>query len=163
MTISLFHQSISTCHSDLSQFSIGHILNLVSNDAQRMEESVSGLMMALTTPIEILATIILMWIYIGWQSLSGVLYFVFLLIYNLLASKEFAKLRLKVADVTDKRLSVLNDVICGMRAVKMYAWEWSFRDVVTQLRRSVYHITPPSRSITLITNTKVVIHFGVTL
>ena len=142
-------QSILSSHSDLAKFSTGHILNLVSNDAQRMEEAVVSLVMAMATPLEIAATIALLWIYIGWQSLSGVLYFVVLLVYNFVASKEFARLRYKVANYTDKRLAVLNNVICGIRAVKMYAWEWSFFDLVKGLRRLVektfflFHLTLP--------------------
>ena len=44
--------------------------------------------------------------------------------------------RLKSAVVTDKRIKVMNEVITGIRVIKMYAWEYAFKRVVTQLRRS---------------------------
>ena len=44
--------------------------------------------------------------------------------------------RLKSAAVTDQRIKVMNEVITGIRVIKMYAWEYAFERVVTQLRRS---------------------------
>ena len=37
--------------------------------------------------------------------------------------------------MTDKRVKVMNEVISGIRVIKMYAWEYAFRDVVAAIRR----------------------------
>ena len=37
--------------------------------------------------------------------------------------------------LTDKRVKVMNEVISGMRVIKMYAWEHAFSGVVNRLRR----------------------------
>ena len=50
-------------------------------------------------------------------------------------ARKAAKLREKAATFTDNRLAVMNEVISGIRAVKMYAWEWNYRDVLYELRR----------------------------
>jgi hypothetical protein len=50
-------------------------------------------------------------------------------------TKLFACIRQKHAKVTDKRLAVMSEIISGIRAVKMYAWEWNYKDVVGKLRR----------------------------
>ena len=44
--------------------------------------------------------------------------------------------RLKSAKVTDKRIRVMNEIISGMRMIKMYAWEWAFHDYVKKIRKS---------------------------
>ena len=44
-------------------------------------------------------------------------------------------IRFKSAQVTDKRVRVMNEVITGIRVIKMYAWEYAFRRVVTKLRK----------------------------
>ena len=43
--------------------------------------------------------------------------------------------RLKSASVTDKRVKVMNEVISGMRVIKMYAWEYTFKRMVEKIRR----------------------------
>ena len=37
--------------------------------------------------------------------------------------------------VTDRRLRMMNEIICAMRVIKMYAWEHAFQKVVEKLRR----------------------------
>ena len=43
--------------------------------------------------------------------------------------------RFKSAQITDQRVHIMNEVITGIRVIKMYAWEYAFRHVVTQLRK----------------------------
>ena len=46
--------------------------------------------------------------------------------------------------MTDQRVKVMNEVITGIRVIKMYAWEHAFKKVVTKLRRSsdtFFHVT----------------------
>ena len=47
--------------------------------------------------------------------------------------------RLKSAKVTDKRVRVMNEIISGMRLIKMYAWEWAFHEYVKKIRKLVTH------------------------
>ena len=39
------------------------------------------------------------------------------------------------AALTDKRIHIMNEVISGIRVIKMYAWEAAFKDVVSKLRK----------------------------
>ena len=48
--------------------------------------------------------------------------------------------RLKSAKVTDKRVRVMNEIISGMRLIKMYAWEWAFHEYVKKIRMLVKYI-----------------------
>ena len=43
--------------------------------------------------------------------------------------------RLKSARVTDWRVRVMNEIISGMRLIKMYAWEWAFHEYVKNIRK----------------------------
>ena len=45
--------------------------------------------------------------------------------------------RLKAAKVTDNRVRVMNEIISGMRLIKMYAWEWAFHEYVKKIRKFV--------------------------
>ena len=48
--------------------------------------------------------------------------------------------RLKSAQVTDKRIRVMNEIISGMRLIKMYAWEWAFHEYVKRIRKSAVSV-----------------------
>ena len=43
--------------------------------------------------------------------------------------------RLKAARLTDRRVKVMNEVISGIRVIKMYAWEYAFSHVVAAIRK----------------------------
>ena len=43
--------------------------------------------------------------------------------------------RLKSAKVTDKRVRIMNEIISGIRVVKMYAWDYAFKKLIKKIRR----------------------------
>jgi ABC-type multidrug transport system fused ATPase/permease subunit len=128
-------QILVSSRGSFSRVTTGHIINLVSNDAQRMENFILSIQFCLLFLIDFPLTIVLLTVLVGWQSLSGTLVLLIIPLLILFISKQFAKLRIKQAMVTDKRLSALSDVITGIRPVKMYAWEWKYKDIVKKLRR----------------------------
>ena len=89
----------------------------------------------LSAPLELVIGLIILWYLIGWEALIGAVIFFVLVIFQMLMAKKAAKLRKMAAAFTDKRLVVMNEIITGIRAVKMYAWEWKFRDTVCEIRR----------------------------
>ena len=113
----------------------GNIINLVSNDAQKVEKSLNQLGMVLSVPLELTISLVILWYLIGWEAFIGAAFFFILVTFQILMARKAAKLRQKAAVFTDKRLAVMNEIISGIRAVKMYAWEWNFRDVLYELRR----------------------------
>ncbi|KAL9978294.1 hypothetical protein ACROYT_G015793 [Oculina patagonica] len=124
----------------LNRFSLeatlsGNTINLVSNDAQKIERSLNQLGMVLAAPLELTISLVILWYLIGWEALVGAAIFFVLVAFQMLMARKAAKLREKAAAFTDERLVVMNEIISGIRAVKMYAWEWNFRDVVYDLRR----------------------------
>ena len=113
----------------------GNTINLVSNDAQKIEKSLNNLGLVLLAPLEIIISLVILWYLIGWEALVGAAFYFALVAFQILMARKAAMLREKAAAFTDKRLVVMNEIISGIRAVKMYAWEWNFRDVVRDLRR----------------------------
>ena len=49
-------------------------------------------------------------------------------------SSVCARLRLKTAKVTDQRLTVLNEMVTGIRALKTHAWETNYKKNIQELR-----------------------------
>ena len=43
--------------------------------------------------------------------------------------------RSKSATLTDQRVRVMNEVIVGIRVIKMYAWEYALKHVLSKIRR----------------------------
>ena len=76
-----------------------------------------------------------MWYLVAWQAMIGASIFLLVSVYNSVAASKAGKIRNKAAAQTDKRLTVVKEIVTGIRVVKMYAWEWNFRDLIAQIRR----------------------------
>lgn len=113
----------------------GNTLNLVSNDAQKIERSLNQLGMVLFAPLELSISLVILWYLIGWEALVGAAFYFVLVVFQLFMARKAASLRAKAVAFTDKRLVVMKEIISGIRAVKMNAWEWKFRDAIRDLRR----------------------------
>ncbi|XP_068699718.1 ATP-binding cassette sub-family C member 4-like isoform X2 [Montipora foliosa] len=125
--------SLSRC--SLEATLSGNTMNLVSNDAQKIEKSLNSVGVMLLAPIEIAIHLLILWYLNGWKALVGVSFLIGLVAFQVLMARKAAKLRKRAATFTDQRLVIMNEIISGIRAVKMNAWEWNLRDIVRHLRR----------------------------
>ena len=49
--------------------------------------------------------------------------------------KVFSRMRLKTAIRTDERIRTMNEIISGMRVIKMYTWEKPFAKLIEYCRK----------------------------
>ncbi len=49
--------------------------------------------------------------------------------------RVFSRLRLETAGKTDRRIRLMDEIIKGIKVIKMYAWEFSFGDLVDEARK----------------------------
>ena len=81
------------------------------------------------------AAIFLIYNLIGWQAVMGVFFLCVLMPYFAVLSYANAKLRLRTATVSDQRISQINQVVSGIRAVKTHAWEDEYGRKIKHVRR----------------------------
>ena len=131
-----FWQIPLVSRQDLLETTTGNIFDLISNDVQRIEQAplpFTGLLFK--TPLELIAVVCLLLYLIGWQPLMGVLFILMLIPVCMIISYFCAELRKKTAKVTDRRISQMSEVVCGIRALKAHAWEENYKEKVQEVRR----------------------------
>ena len=97
-------------------------INLVSNDAQAIEEMRFPVFEVPFVPLDIVVSMVLLWYLVAWQALIGASCFlVVIVVYGSFAAHKAGKVRHQSAAVTDKRLEIMTEIISGIRVVKMYA------------------------------------------
>lgn len=78
---------------------------------------------------------------IGWQSLPGLIFFCLLLPYFAVLSHVGAKLRHRTALVFDCRISLMNQALAGIRAIKTHTWEDEYRKKIKDARRQASYFS----------------------
>lgn len=114
----------------------GYLVNLLSNDVARFDVILILVHYAWLMPFQAVLICYLIYRKIGMAAVVGV---VSLMVQTVPVqtrlSRLSAKLRMKVAQRTDKRVSIMNELIQGIQVIKMYAWEIPFQKIVAEARR----------------------------
>ena len=140
---------MTTKHQVLAKKSSGYITNLITKDMIHIKQAFTT-SDSLIIPVEIVVVTGLLWTLIGWQTIGGTIFAIILITYQTALGKLFKILQDRVAQLTDKRLQLVYDVISGIRVLKMNAWEWCFRDLVYGVRRYVVNFFLWNASIFLV-------------
>jgi ABC-type multidrug transport system fused ATPase/permease subunit len=86
-------------------------------------------------PIMVGLTIAVGWTQIGPSILAGIAVTAVMLPVQIFVGRRFARARSETATRTDKRVNAMNDILHGMRTVKMAAWETPLSKNVATLRK----------------------------
>uniref|UniRef100_A0A6Q2XJP2 ATP-binding cassette, sub-family C (CFTR/MRP), member 4 n=1 Tax=Esox lucius TaxID=8010 RepID=A0A6Q2XJP2_ESOLU len=113
----------------------GQIVNLLSNDVNRFDEVTIFLHFLWAGPLQAAAVLGLLWSEIGPSCLAGMAVLLILMPIQTMFGRLFSKFRSKTAALTDNRIRTMNEVVSGIRIIKMYAWEKPFSALVNEVRR----------------------------
>ncbi|CAG2176440.1 unnamed protein product, partial [Oppiella nova] len=131
--------SLRLSRASLGKATVGHIVNLMSNDVSRFDAFSMDACYLLVAPIQTAIAIYIIYTEIGYYCFVGVALLLLFMLFQAFMSKLISKVRLMTAQLTDSRLRLMNEIISGMRVIKMYAWEQSFAELVATSRKNEVH------------------------
>uniref|UniRef100_A0A8C9R3X4 Multidrug resistance-associated protein 4 n=1 Tax=Scleropages formosus TaxID=113540 RepID=A0A8C9R3X4_SCLFO len=131
----IYKKALCLSSTAMGQTTTGQIVNLLSNDVNRFDEVTIFLHFLWVGPLQAGAVIGLLWYEIGPSCLAGMAVLMFLMPLQTLFGRLFSSFRSKTAAFTDSRIRTMNEVVSGIRIIKMYAWEKSFSTLVNEVRR----------------------------
>lgn len=109
--IGLIHtKAMRTTTRSQAKVTTGHIINLVSNDVERIMTSIPFVHYVWIAPVQIIVVSILAWEEVGPFVLAGISFYIFYIPFHIYLSKLFGRLRSQTASLTDQRVKVTNEV-----------------------------------------------------
>ncbi|XP_038065585.1 multidrug resistance-associated protein 4-like [Patiria miniata] len=130
----IFRKALRLSNLALGETTIGQLVNILSNDVNRFDLAVRFLHYFWIAPLQLIIVVALAWRVIGVSCLAGISILIFMAPLQGYMGKLSCKLRSKTALLSDARIRVMNEVISGMRVIKIYAWEHSFGKLVAESR-----------------------------
>ncbi|KAN0055186.1 hypothetical protein ACTA71_008283 [Dictyostelium dimigraforme] len=136
IVLDVYKKAIKLSNSARSNTSPGQIVNLMSNDAQRMVE-VFGMFNngALALP-QIIVCLALLYEKIGWPTFVGLGLMLAAIPFNGMAAKKLTETRKSLVLLSDSRVKITNEILQAIKIIKLYAWEDSFAKKVIDRRNS---------------------------
>eukprot|EP00123_Amoebidium_parasiticum_P016908 comp23635_c0_seq1/m.40294 comp23635_c0_seq1/g.40294 ORF comp23635_c0_seq1/g.40294 comp23635_c0_seq1/m.40294 type:complete len:1411 (-) comp23635_c0_seq1:61-4293(-) len=130
----VYRKTVSLSTEALGQTTTGHVINLMSSDVQRFDNVCVTFHFLWLAPLELIVIIFLVWEKVGVSCLAGFSVLLLMVPMQGYAGKFFGVLRRKATNLTDERVKKMNEVITGMRVMKMYAWEDAFLKLIASIR-----------------------------
>ena len=125
LTVNIGQQSLTS----------GQLTNLMSDDTGRYHRIVEEVPQSLSRIITVFGSLIYLYFIIGWAAFVIPAVFVFIMPITWFTSKKMKEMRKQIQEKNDKRLKIMNEIINGIRVLKMYAWETAFMKKVNNLRK----------------------------
>ncbi|XP_078344990.1 ATP-binding cassette sub-family C member 4-like [Oculina patagonica] len=135
----VYKKLLSTRSSELADVTAGHVINLISKDLQPLRRAASHLPISIVGCLEFIAMGVLLWYFLSWMALTGMLYLVLIGFCQFETIRPISKLRKETQSMADQRNAKLKNVISGIRIVKMNAWESLFERMILAVRRKEIH------------------------
>ena len=127
-------QILLVSQAKLQESSTGHVIDLVSNDLKRIENDPEFLPLSSLSLIEIPVIACIVLYFIGREALIPILVFMSAVPCIYILSHLCAILRRKTAEQSDRRITLMDELVSAIRAIKANAWEENYRDNVKRIR-----------------------------
>ncbi|CAG2174896.1 unnamed protein product [Oppiella nova] len=117
----MFKKSLRLSRASLGKATVGHIVNLMSNDVSRFDAFSMDACYLLVAPIQTAIAVYIIYTEIGYYCFVGVALLLLFMLFQAFMSKLISKVRLMTAQLTDSRLRLMNEIISGMRVIKIFS------------------------------------------
>ncbi|KAG6581465.1 ABC transporter C family member 12, partial [Cucurbita argyrosperma subsp. sororia] len=134
LVAAIFRKSLRLTHEGRKKFPYGKITNMMSTDANALQEICQQLHGIWSAPFRIIMSMILLYQQLGVASLFGALTLVLTVPMQTVIFSKMRKQTKKGLQGTDKRVELTNEILAAMDTVKCYAWEASFSSRVQEIR-----------------------------
>ncbi|XP_031130031.1 ABC transporter C family member 12-like [Ipomoea triloba] len=134
LVAAVYRKSVRLTHEGRKQFPSGKITNMITTDANGLQQICQQLHVLWSAPFRITIAIVLLYQQLGVASLLGALVLVLMLPTQTSIISSMRKLSKEGLLRTDKRVGLTNEILAAMDAVKCYAWEKTFQSKIQSTR-----------------------------
>ncbi|XP_043945094.1 multidrug resistance-associated protein 1 isoform X2 [Protopterus annectens] len=113
---------------------VGEIVNLMSVDAQRFMDLMTYINMIWSAPLQVILALYFLWQTLGPSVLAGVAVMVLLVPVNAFLAMKTKNYQVAQMKSKDNRIKLMNEILNGIKVLKLYAWELAFKDRVLGIR-----------------------------
>lgn len=152
LTSMIYKKSLIISNTARKDSTVGEIVNLMSVDAQRFGDVGNTINILWSAPLQIGLSTYFLWQELGPSVLAGLSVMLLLFPVNAIIANKSKKLHMKNMKNKDERVKLMNEILSGIRVLKLYAWEKSFEDQVLTVRTRELNVLKQSRYLHAVTS-----------
>ncbi|CAH1761181.1 12981_t:CDS:10 [Entrophospora sp. SA101] len=129
----IYQKSLNLSNSARQKSTVGEIVNHMSVDAQRFMDLCTYLHIIWSGPLQIFLALYLLYETMGASIFAGVGVMLMMLPVNAFLAGKMRTLQKKQMVNKDERIRLMNEILNGIKVIKLYAWESAFL-------RKIFHV-----------------------
>ncbi|KAL5019777.1 hypothetical protein ScPMuIL_002669 [Solemya velum] len=130
----VYKKALTMSNEARKEKTVGEIVNLMSVDCQRIQDLTGYLWMLFSAPLQIGLALALLYGTLGYSVLAGLAIMILLMPINAYIAIKQRKLQVAQMKFKDARIKMMNEVLNGVKVLKLYAWEPAFEAKVNEIR-----------------------------
>uniref|UniRef100_A0AAY4DYG6 ATP-binding cassette, sub-family C (CFTR/MRP), member 3 n=1 Tax=Denticeps clupeoides TaxID=299321 RepID=A0AAY4DYG6_9TELE len=136
----IYRKSLVITNAAKRSSTVGEVVNLMSVDAQRFMDLTTFLNMLWSAPLQIILALSFLWQNLGPSVLAGVAVMVLLIPLNAAIAMKTRAYQVEQMQYKDARIKLMNEILNGIKVLKLYAWEKSFKGKVLEIRQKELNV-----------------------
>ncbi|KAJ1998330.1 hypothetical protein GGI04_005049, partial [Coemansia thaxteri] len=134
-TTAIYRKTLTLSNDTRQNFNVGGIVTHMSVDSQRVADFISNFSHHLwSSPLQIVLALYLLYQTLGWSTFAGVLVMVISIPTSARLSRSMRALNKLLMGYRDRRMKIMDEVLSGIKIIKLYAWETSFLRRINDVR-----------------------------
>ncbi|XP_052536065.1 multidrug resistance-associated protein 1 isoform X1 [Tympanuchus pallidicinctus] len=140
----IYRKALVITNSARKTSTVGEIVNLMSVDAQRFMDLATYINMIWSAPLQVILALYLLWQNLGPSVLAGVAVMILLVPVNAVMAMKTKTYQVAQMKSKDNRIKLMNEILNGIKVLKLYAWELAFREKVLEIRQKELQVLKKS-------------------
>eukprot|EP00095_Tigriopus_kingsejongensis_P007287 maker-scaffold313_size211302-snap-gene-0.9 protein:Tk07287 transcript:maker-scaffold313_size211302-snap-gene-0.9-mRNA-1 annotation:"multidrug resistance-associated protein 1 isoform x4" len=130
----IYRKSLKLSNTARKEMTVGETTNLMQIDTQKFMDITLYFNLIWSSPLQIALALYFLWGTLGPSALAGLGVMILFLPLNVIITSKMKKLQVSQMRSKDRRTKLMDEILNGIKILKLYAWETSFQDKVLQLR-----------------------------
>ncbi|XP_063223005.1 ATP-binding cassette sub-family C member 3-like [Bacillus rossius redtenbacheri] len=130
----IYRKALTMSNNAKKLSTVGEIVNLMSVDTARIVESVMQLNWLWLCPLQILVALYFLWQLMGVAVLAGTAVMILMVPVNVVIANKAKNLQIAQMKIKDQRIKLMNEILNGIKVLKLYAWEGSYEKIIERMR-----------------------------
>uniref|UniRef100_A0A8B9NIX5 Uncharacterized protein n=1 Tax=Accipiter nisus TaxID=211598 RepID=A0A8B9NIX5_9AVES len=130
----IYKKALTMSSATRKESTVGETVNLMSADAQRFMDTANFVHQLWSSPLQIILSIVFLWRELGPSVLAGIAVIVLLIPINGFLVAKAKTIQVRNMKNKDERMKTMNEILNGIKILKLFAWEPSFEKRVNEVR-----------------------------
>ncbi|VDO37669.1 unnamed protein product [Haemonchus placei] len=135
LTAAVYKKSLELSNSARRDKTVGEIVNLMAIDIERFQMITPQIQQFWSCPYQITLALIYLYSTLGYSAAPGFILMTIALPSNIICSIIVKKWQVEQMKLKDQRTKMVNEVLNGIKVVKLYAWEIPMEQHIDEIRQ----------------------------